>query len=43
MDISKLAKADLNLLVALHVLIEERSVSKAANRCLLYTSDAADE
>ena len=32
MDISKLAKADLNLLVALHVLIEERSVSKAATR-----------
>ena len=32
MDISKLAKVDLNLLVALHVLIEERSVSRAANR-----------
>jgi DNA-binding transcriptional LysR family regulator len=32
MDVSKLAKADLNLLVALHVLIEERSVSKAADR-----------
>ena len=31
MDISKFAKADLNYR-ALHVLIEERSVSKAANR-----------
>ena len=32
MDVSKLAKVDLNLLVALHVLIEERSVSRAATR-----------
>ena len=32
MNVGKLAKVDLNLLVALHVLIEERSVSKAAAR-----------
>ena len=32
MDISKLSRIDLNLLVALHVLIEEKSVSRAAQR-----------
>ncbi|NCZ63525.1 MAG: LysR family transcriptional regulator, partial [Cellvibrionales bacterium] len=32
MNISKLARMDLNLLVALQVLLEERSVSKAASR-----------
>ena len=32
MDVSKLSRIDLNLLVALHVLIEEKSVSRAAQR-----------
>lgn len=32
MDIKELARVDLNLLLALHVLLEERSVSKAASR-----------
>ena len=32
MNLSRLAKIDLNLLVALHILIEEGSVSKAASK-----------
>ena len=32
MDISQLSRVDLNLLVALHVLLEEKSVSRAAER-----------
>ena len=32
MNLSRLAKIDLNLLVALHILIEEGSVSRAANK-----------
>ena len=32
MDTSQLSRVDLNLLVALHVLLEEKSVSRAAER-----------
>ena len=32
MNLSRLAKIDLNLLVALHILLEEGSVSKAATK-----------
>lgn len=39
MDIKQLARADLNLLISLHVLLEECNVSKAAER--LYLSQSA--
>jgi hypothetical protein len=38
MNLSRLAKIDLNLLVALHILLEEGSVSKAASKLSDHTA-----